>query len=146
MAKESKPKLNKKQELFCYHYVRTLNQSLSARLAGYADNHNSGYRVMNMPGVRERIEELLEERNEALLKKDTLVLEKLAQMALGFDSEGRKISHQNQLKAIEMMYRYVYSQQEGQGPVQNVDAFVKALESDLEPIWEENESDEDERR
>ncbi|MEA0553772.1 terminase small subunit [Lysinibacillus irui] len=137
-----KPKLNKKQELFCMHYVRTLNQSLSARLAGYSDNHNSGYRVMNMPGVRERIEELIEEKNNSLVKQESLVLEKLLQMAMGIDENDRKIPRQSQLKAIEMLYRYVYSQESQQGPMQNVDAFIEALTGSTKPIWEDNPDDE----
>ncbi|MDE5415494.1 terminase small subunit [Alkalihalobacterium chitinilyticum] len=131
--------LNKKQELFCHHYVRTLNASLSARLAGYANNHNSGYRVMNMPGVKEKIEELFEEKKNNLVKNDTLIQEKLHQLAMGLDDENREISKQNQLKAIEMLYRFIFSDNQAQGPLHDITNFIEALTGSNAPTWNEED-------
>lgn len=136
--------LNKRQELFCHHYVRTLNASLSARLAGYAHNHNSGYRVMQMPGVKERIEELFEEKKQNLVQNDTLIREKLFQLAMGVDEENRPISKQNQLKSIEMLYRFIFgNENQDQAPLKNIDAFIQALGGSNAPKWEDDENEQE---
>jgi phage terminase small subunit len=62
---EQVEELNDKEQLFCYHYVRTWNATQAALLAGYGDGNKAsanvlGCRLMQRPRVKQEIERLRE--------------------------------------------------------------------------------------
>lgn len=71
-------KLTDKQELFCREYLVDLNATQAATRAGY--NPSSTSRLMNTPVVREKIAELMQERNEVLGITSDYVLRRLEEI------------------------------------------------------------------
>jgi len=63
-------KINDKQELFCQHFVETLNPKQSAIMAGYAKAHgarNTGWRLLKNPKIKRRIHQLQRKENVDIL-------------------------------------------------------------------------------
>lgn len=62
MVKEPEEELSDKEQLFCYHYVRTWNATQAALLAGYAQNKASAAvtacRLLQKPRVKAEVDRL----------------------------------------------------------------------------------------
>ena len=91
--------LNNKQERFAQSYVLHRNATEAARAAGYSKSSakNQGYRLLQIPEIRERVEDLEKE-----LETDVDVIseiEKQYQVATGNKHT------QSALKALELLSR-----------------------------------------
>ena len=93
----TKAKLNEKQEIFCQNYALHGNASGSAKEAGYSSSSAkvTGHKLLQMPKVLERIEEL---RNEMTTSYD--VVQELEDQYAYAKSHGHTNSA---LKALEML-------------------------------------------
>lgn len=75
-------KLTYKQELFCREYLVDLNATQAVMRAGYSSK-NAGYcgsRLLDNPDVKNRIAELMDERNEVLNINSDYVLRRLEEI------------------------------------------------------------------
>ena len=101
--KESKGKINSRQLAFINEYVRTLNATQSAIKAGYSESgaRVQGHRLLNIPHIKERIEEELKMRADECKVDTDLILTQLKEIAL--DNE---VLPKDRLKALDLLGRY----------------------------------------
>ena len=83
--------MKKKEQAFCYHYSRLQNHREAAIKSGFrADKAESiGFKLLDLPEVREEIERILESENKSSLK-DKLILG-LKRLAFGSINDAVKI-------------------------------------------------------
>lgn len=72
--------LSERQELFCREYLVDLNAIQAAARAGYKRHGGNAFRLMQRPDVKERIAQLMEERNEVLNITSDYVLRRLEEI------------------------------------------------------------------
>jgi phage terminase small subunit len=91
--------LNNRQEKFAQSYILHRNASEAARSAGYASNtaNNQGYRLLQMPEIQERIEDLEKE-----LETDVDVVSEIENQYTYAKANGHTNSA---IKALELLSR-----------------------------------------
>jgi phage terminase small subunit len=91
--------LNNRQEKFSQSYILHRNASEAARSAGYAPNtaNNQGYRLLQMPEIQERIEDLEKE-----LETDVDVVSEIENQYTYAKANGHTNSA---IKALELLSR-----------------------------------------
>lgn len=75
--------LTDRQKAFCEHYVRVLNRTKAARLAGYSEKNANveGHQLMKHPGCMAYIKELQDEWKEKLGISTEKILRELSYIA-----------------------------------------------------------------
>lgn len=89
-------KLTPKQERFCLEYVIDFNATRAARDSGYSAKTamEQGYQLLQIPSVRQKIEELKAEQDERLLITSDMIRARLWEIAnvdpaLAYDENGQ---------------------------------------------------------
>jgi len=108
--------LSAKKEAFCRHYVKTLNGSKAARLAGYSSNLGAdavaASRLIRNDKVSERIGELLAEaigdkdqfKNEIILTlKGILKADAMEFLEIGSDDDGKPIVYLKDMEGVDTL-------------------------------------------
>ena len=94
--------INEKQELFIQAYLLHRNATEAARAAGYGGNStqafaNQGFRLLNTPEIKERIEEL-----EGQLETNVDVI---AEIETQYNNANRSNNATSAIKALELLSR-----------------------------------------
>ncbi len=118
--------LTAKQEAFCQEYLVDYNATQAALRAGYDSNNlrKVGYTLKHTPAVRERIYELITERNQRLLIAEEYIIDTLVEVITRctqaepirtYDSQQKcwvptgewKFDPANAIKAIDVLAKYI---------------------------------------
>lgn len=123
----AKQELNEKQKAFCDHYIKTLNATEAAILAGYSKKtaRSIGAENLTKPYIKDYIELQLAKMEEARIADATEVLQYLTGVMRGeirdqFDLDA---SLQDRTKAAELLgkrYKLFIDKQEITGKVEGV--------------------------
>ena len=134
---------NNRHELFCLEYLNDMNATQAAVRAGYRQGNGArvmGYRLLNRPDVRERINELMAERAERCEVDADYVLRALKRAAetclqlvpkYGGDGEVLALVPANAtagLKALELLGRHL---------AMFVDRTQQTTDDVIELVWSE---------
>lgn len=128
MVKENaKQELNEKQKAFCDHYIKSLNATEAAILAGYSRKtaRSIGAENLTKPYIKTYIDNQLEKMEEARIADATEVLQYLTGVMRGeikdqFDLDA---SLQDRTRAAELLgkrYKLFVDKQEITGKVEGV--------------------------
>lgn len=103
--------LTEKQRIFCEEYVKDFNGSRAAREAGYSRETANVIASENLtkPYIKEKINELIKDRNERLRVDRDKVVAELAKIGLAKDSKdmgGFYIELKDKIKALELLGRH----------------------------------------
>lgn len=96
--------LSEQEEIFCYHYMKTFNQTTSAIKAGYSPSyaHNKAYRLLKQDNIREFINYVKQQRNQELFLEPIQVIQEYMKIAFAdmtdfvkFGPSGVSAKHSN---------------------------------------------------
>lgn len=98
--------LNEQEELFCYHYLKTFNQTTAAIRAGYGASyaHNQAYYLLEKPQVKRYLEYVKGQRNSELFIDSMRIIKEYMKIAfadmtdfISFDSNGVVLKNSNRV-------------------------------------------------
>lgn len=125
--KKKTPELNEKQKAFCEHYVKSLNATEAAKLAGYSEKtaYAMGAENLRKPQIKQYIDEILEKMQSERIADATEVLQYLTDVMRGNikDQFDFGASIQDRTRAAELLgkrYRLFVDKQEISGKVEAV--------------------------
>lgn len=101
-------KINEKQKIFCYEYIKDLNATQAAMRAGYSSKYSGkiGHELLTKPHVKEFIEILKSESTESTNSEIENIISECKVIAFS-SIDGEIIKTSDKLKSLEMLGKYL---------------------------------------